>query len=288
MKRTTMLRRLLDEPGMIMMPCAYDCLSAIMVERAGFRLVGITGAGVCASILGRPDVGLTTMSEVLNQTRNIVKATNLPVIVDCDTGYGNPINVMRTIDEFEDAGVAGLFFEDQLSPKRCGHFEGKQVIPTQEMIKKIEAALEARKDPDLVIIARTDARSVNGLEDAIERGRAYADAGADMILADALCSIEELREMASGVSKPQMTNINYGGKTPITSAKELESMGYKIVSFSSTAQKAAIKGMQRALQGVHETGSVDGILDHIISLEERSNILGLPKFYELEKRFVIL
>ena len=286
-KKTTVLRRMLEEKGIIVMPHAYDCLSAKLIEQAGFRVVGLTGAGISASLLGVPDVGLATMTEVVNHARNIVKCTNLPIIADCDTGYGNPINVMRTITEFEDAGVAGIFFEDQLSPKKCGHFEGKVIIRKEEMIKKIDAALEARKDPDLVIIARTDARSVNGLEDALDRAQAYAEAGADMIFVESPYSVEEIREIANKIQKPQMINIVEGGKTPVLSVGELESLGVKLASFSGTLQKTAIKAMQRVLRVLRETGSVKGFLDHIVSLEERSAILGLDKVYELEKRFKV-
>lgn len=154
MRKTTQLRKLLAQEGIIVCPGVYDCLSAKLAEKAGFQMVLITGAGVAASILGYPDVGITTMTEVLTQTRNIVRSVNIPVFADCDTGYGNPLNVYRTIQEFEDAGVGGLFLEDQTAPKRCGHFEGKQVISQEEMIKKIEAALDARRDPDLVIMAQ--------------------------------------------------------------------------------------------------------------------------------------
>jgi carboxyvinyl-carboxyphosphonate phosphorylmutase len=286
MKKTAMLRKMLDEPGIIVMPHAYDCLSARLIERAGFQLMGLTGAGISASILGFPDVGLATMTEVLNHTRNIIRSTKLPIIADCDTGYGNPINVMRTISEFEDAGVAGLFFEDQLSPKKCGHFEGKQLISKEEMIKKIEAALEARKDPDLVIMARTDGRAVTGLEDALERAQAYADAGADMIFVESPYSVDELKKIASTIKKPQMANMVEGGKTPIVSVRELESMGFKIASFSGTLQKSAIKAMQRVMEELRRTGTIEGFLENIVSLEERSDVLGLREFYELEKRFV--
>jgi 2,3-dimethylmalate lyase len=284
-KKTTALRRMLEEKGIIVMPHAYDCLSAKLIEQSGFRVVGLTGAGISASLLGVPDVGLATMTEVVNHARNIVKSTSLPIVADCDTGYGNPINVMRTITEFEDAGVAGIFFEDQLSPKKCGHFEGKMLIRKEEMLKKIEAALEARKDPDLVIIARTDARSVNGLEDALDRAKAYAEAGADMIFVESPYSVDEIREIANKIQKPQMINIVEGGKTPILSVGELESSGIKLASFSGTLQKTAIKAMQRVLRVLRETGSVEGVLDQIVSLKERSMILGLDKVYELEKRF---
>jgi carboxyvinyl-carboxyphosphonate phosphorylmutase len=290
MQKTAILRKMLAEPGIIVMLGAYDCLSAKLIESAGFKLVGITGAGVCASLLGIPDVGLATMTEVLNQTRNIVKATNLPVFADCDNGYGNPINIMRTIREFEEAGVAGLWIEDQVMPKRCGHFEGKKVVPREEMFMKIRAAIEARKDPDLVIMARCDARAEFGLEEAISRGKEYAKAGADMLFIEAPQSAEELHKIASSIDVPQMVNLVEGGKTPLLSVKELENMGFKIASFSGSIQKICIKAMQKFIAGFSETGDVKKFLEDedMVSLDERSKILNLSEYYELEKRFLSL
>jgi carboxyvinyl-carboxyphosphonate phosphorylmutase len=285
MRKTTVLRKMLAQPGIIIMPGAYDSLSAKLIEKTGFKLIGITGAGICASLLGVPDVGLTTMTEILNQTRNIVKATNLPVLCDCDNGYGNPFNVMRTVREFEEAGVAGLWIEDQATPKRCGHFEGKMVIPKGEMILKIKAALEARRDPDLVIMARTDARAEHGLDEAISRAGDYVEAGADMIFIEAPQSVEELHKIASSLKVPQMANLVEGGKTPLVSVKELEEMGFKIASFSGSIQKVCIKAMQQFLTSFSKVCDIREFLKDMVSLEERSEILGLPEFYDMEKRF---
>jgi methylisocitrate lyase len=287
MKKTTELRKLLETKGIIVAPGVYDCLSAKLAEKVGFKLVQITGAGVAASTLGYPDMGLITMTEVLTQTRNIVKSVNMPVFADCDTGYGNPLNVYRTIQEFEDAGVAGLFIEDQLSPKRCGHFEGKQLISKEEMVKKIEAALDARRDPDLVIMARTDARAVYGLDHAIERARAYVEAGVDMIFIEAPQAIEELRRIAKSVEVPTLANMVEGGKTPLVSIEELEEMGFKIVSFSGSAQKMAIKAMKELFGTLKTTGRLDDVSQKIVSLSERSELLELPKFYEMERKYGI-
>ncbi len=276
---------MLREPGIIVMPCCYDCLSAKLIEKTGFRLVGVTGAGICASLLGVPDFGLLTMTEVLNQTRNIARATNLPVICDCDNGYGGPHNIIRTVREFEEAGVAGFWVEDQVIPKRCGHFEGKEVIPRDEMVMKIRAAVHARTDPDLVIIARTDARAVFGLSEAISRAKDYVEAGADMIFLEAPGSIEELKEIASSAPAPQMINLVEGGKTPLLTVKELEDLGFKIASFSGSAQKIAIRAMDLFLANFGKTGDIRLYLDQMASLDERSQILGLDHFYELETRF---
>jgi carboxyvinyl-carboxyphosphonate phosphorylmutase len=287
MKKTTELRKLIEKESIIVAPGVYDCLSARLAERAGFKLVITTGAGIVASVFGYPDMGLTTMTEMLAQARNIVRSVNIPVFTDCDTGYGNPLNVYRTIREFEDAGVAGLFIEDQVSPKRCGHFEGKQIIPTEEMVKKIEAALDARRDPDLVIMARTDARNIYGLENAIERAKTYARAGADMVFIESPQSVEELRIIPKALGVPTMANMVEGGKTPLISVREMEEMGYKFASFSGTAQKTALKAMQESFATIKATGRVDGILDKIFSLNERSELLELPKFYDMERKYGI-
>ena len=284
-RKTTRLRKLLAEPGIIAMPCSYDSLTAKLIEKTGYSVVGVTGAGVCAAVLGVPDVGLMTMTEVLNQTKNIVNATSLPVICDCDNGYGGPVNVMRTVREFEEAGVAGFWIEDQIFPKRCGHFEGKKIVSREEMITKIEAAAETRRDPDLVIIARTDAKAVFGLDEAISRARDYAKAGADMIFVEAPRSKDELRKIASSIEAPQMVNLVEGGKTPLVTIKELKEMGFKIASFSGSSQKIAIKAIQEFLADFHETGDIRLYLDDMVSLEERSQLLGLDDFYEFERQF---
>jgi len=283
MRRTTVFRKLVHGDTALVMPGVYDCISAKLVEAAGFKAAGVTGAGLAASVLGYPDVGLTSMTEVLNQTRNIVRAVNIPVFADCDTGYGNALNVYRTIQEFEDAGVGGLFIEDQIWPKRCGHFEEKRLIPTEEMIQKIRAAIDARRDPDLVIMARTDARAVYGLDEAIARARSYEQAGADMIFIEAPQNEEELRKVARSVSVPTFANMVEGGKTPILPVKDLEAMGFKVVSFSGTAQKMAMRAIKEMLDELHSTGRLDGVIDRIASLKERSELLGLPKYYEREK-----
>ncbi len=285
MEKTEQLRTLLRGKGIIVLPGVYDCLSAKLAEKAGFQSLLITGAGVSASILGYPDVGLATMTEVLSQTRNIVRSVGIPVLADCDTGYGNPINVRRTVQEFEDAGVAGLFIEDQAFPKRCGHFEGKQLISTEEMVQKIKAAIDARKDENLVLMARTDARAVHGLEHAIERAKAYAEAGVDMIFVEAPQSLEELRKIPKSIRVPTMANLVEGGKTPLVSVKDLEEMGFKFASFSGSAQKMAMKAMEELFGILKATGSVNSALGKIASLSERSELLGLPAFYQMEKAY---
>src|SRR2546422_161988 len=230
---TTRLRELLAQPDLLVAPGAYDALSARLIAEAGFPAVYMTGFGTAASILGQPDVGLLTMSEMVSRAAALAAVVaDLPLIADADTGYGNPINVRRTIREYERAGVAGMHIEDQVWPKKCGHMEGKQVIPMDEMVQKIHAAIDARQDPDFVIIARTDAVAVYGLEDALQRGRAYREAGADVIFIEAPRSIEELRTIAQAFPDvPLLYNWAESGKTPLLSLEEIHALGFKLVIF---------------------------------------------------------
>jgi 2-methylisocitrate lyase-like PEP mutase family enzyme len=217
------LRDILAQEKTILVPGAYDAFSAKILKQAGFKIVYMTGSGVTASLSGMPDVGLLNMTEMVNQARYIVNAIDLPLICDADNGYGNPINVIRTVREFERAGVAGIHIEDQVAPKRCGHFEGKQILPAEEMVMKIKAALYARENGDFLIIARTDARSVMGLKEALQRAHLFVEAGAEMIFVESPQSREELRTIASELSgTPLLVNMVEGGKTPILTFEELK------------------------------------------------------------------
>lgn len=282
-------RELLATKDAIVAPGVYDCLSARVVQRAGFDAAIVTGAGIAASILGVPDVGLTTMTEALGQTRNIAAAIDIPLVADCDTGYGNPINVRRTVTEFEAAGVAALFIEDQVAPKRCGHFDGKQVIPAEDMVHKIRAAVDARTDPGLLLMARTDSRATSGVEEAIRRSALYVDAGAEMLFVEAPQTEEELRQIAkrlSGLGVPLMVNLVEGGRTPLLPVAELADMGFRFVSFSGSLQKTALKAMQGFLESLRSNGTVDEYFPSaMLSLDERSEILGMGEFTELERRY---
>jgi 2-methylisocitrate lyase-like PEP mutase family enzyme len=246
----------------------------------------MTGSGAAMDLLGLPDLGFLTMSEMVAHARNIVQATSLPVIADADTGYGNALNVMRTVREYEGAGVAGLHIEDQVAPKRCGHFSGKEVISREEMIGKIKAALDSRRDQNLVVIARTDARAVLGLQEAIERGVAYAEAGADMIFVDAPESAEELSLIARSIPAPLMANLSEGGKTPLLSAQELQDMGYKLVIYPRSAAGAAAKAIQELMAVLKRDGTTEKYLDRIISFEGRNQITGLAYYRELDKKYL--
>lgn len=283
------LREMLQGGQPVVAPGVYDGLTARLAEQGGFDAAIVTGAGVSASALGAPDVGLMTMSEVLTQTRNIANAVDIPVIGDCDTGYGNPLNVGRTIAEFENAGVAALFMEDQISPKRCGHFAGKQVIPAEDMVQKIRAAVDARTDPELVLIARTDARATDGIEEAVRRGRLYAEAGVDMIFVEAPHTEEELEFVGTELGPlgvPLMVNLVEGGKTPLVPVDHLAKLGFSLITFSGSLQKTAIKAMQEMLIALKRDGEVTEFYpSKMISLEERSEILGLQRYFELERRY---
>jgi len=276
---------LLAAPGIIVAPGAYDALSARLIEQAGFDVVYMTGSGAANSLLGQPDLGLTTMTEMANQAARITAAISLPVVADADTGYGGPLNVRRTVLEYERAGVAGLHIEDQVFPKRCGHFEGKQVIPLEEMVGKIRAALAARTDPDLVIIARSDAAAVEGLDAALRRGRAYEEAGADVLFIEAPHSVEELRAIGSSFRVPLVANMVEGGATPIRPASELEAMGFKLVLYAGALLRTAALAVQGTLRHLRATGSTIGIEDRLVSFDERNRITDLDGMDAWADRF---
>lgn len=285
MKKTTILKKMISDNGVIIAPGAYDCLSAKLIEKAGYRLIITTGAGICASILGVPDMGLATMTEILTSTKNIVNSTTLPVLADCDNGYGGIHNVSRTVKEFEAAGVAGLWIEDQIFPKRCGHFSGKKIISKEEMCAKIKVAMATRIDSDMMIMVRTDARADFGIDEAVNRAKAYIEAGADSIFIEAPQTLDELKYIGSAIDKPLMVNLVEGGKTPLLSETELEDMGFKIITYSGSLQKISLKAMTNFLENLSGTGDVHKFLDDMFSLNERSEILDLNKLYDLEERF---
>ena len=282
------LRRQMRNGECVIAPGVYDCLSAKIAEQAGFGAVMVSGAGVSASLLGVPDLGLLTFSESLAVTRAIVNATSAGVIADCDTGYGNPGNVYRTVREFDQAGVAALFLEDQVSPKKCGHFSGKDVISTQEMCQKLAAAVEARTDPDLLIIARTDARAIEGPEAALDRARAYVAAGADAIFIEAPLTRQELANNVSALADlgvPLMANMAEGGKSPLLTGNELAALGYGIVTFPGALQKTALWAMQLVASSMYETSGVAEFYpERMMSLGQRSALLGLAEHEERESR----
>lgn len=285
MMQTKKLRQLLEEPGILRAPGAFDAWSARLVEKAGFPVVYMTGYGASASVLGQPDIGLMTMSEMVKQAGNMASAVDVPFIADGDTGYGGVLNVIRTVREFERAGVAGLQLEDQVFPKRCGHMEGKQVVPVEEMTAKIRAAVYARKSDDFVIIARTDARAVTGLDDALLRAHAYAEAGADALFVEAPQSVEEIKKIASEFTLPLVANMVEKGKTPLLPAGELEKLGYKIAIYPVTTLYAATRAMMKVLKNLQEEADPDSLLEDLVGFEEFNALIGVEKMRILEKSF---
>ncbi len=287
MRTTTRLRELLAGPDLIVAPGAYDALSARLIAQANFPVVYMTGFGTAASVLGQPDVGLLTMSEMVSRAAALAEVVgDRPLIADADTGYGNPINVGRTIREYERAGVAGLHIEDQVWPKKCGHMEGKQVIPMEEMVQKVRAAVDARHDPDLVIIARTDANAVYGLEDAIRRGRAYREAGADVIFIEAPRSLEELQTIASAFPDvPLLFNWADSGKTPPLSLDEIRALGFKLVIFPVSLLFAATHPMLQLLEVFKQGQTPVPFREHMLSFSQFTDQIGLPQIQEIERRY---
>ena len=276
MKPTSRLRQLIDSGGMVVAPFVLNAFHAKIAEAAGFQAVYMTGSGTSAE-KGFPDVGLLSQTEMVQNAGYIVNAVSVPVVCDADTGYGNPINVWRTVREYEKAGVAAIHIEDQVFPKKCGFFEGKDVVPSEEMVEKIHAALDARSDPDLIIIARSDAYAVNGWEDTLNRCRAYMEAGADMVFVDGIKTIKDLEAYASDLADvPRLYN---GDLLP---TQEVEGMGYKIMICGSTIW-LVYKAVKDAFEELKATGMVDP--KRYASRMEAADVLGLNDIYEMERRY---
>lgn len=285
MVKATKLREILSRPHSLVVPGVYDCLSAKIAEKTGFEAIFTSGFGISASTLGLPDFGFLGGDEMIARTRQISKSVDIPVVADIDTGYGNQINVLRTVSDMVDIGVAGIILEDQIWPKKCGHFEGKQTISTEEHVEKIKAAIYAREDSGLVIFARTDARAPLGLDEAIRRGRAYLGAGADVLFIEAPESVEELKEVSQAFPDTWLlANMVEGGRTPFLSAEELEELGYKFIVFPVSTLFAATVAMEGCLTHIKKHRSTAGYIDDI-SLEDFEKIIDVPKFRELENKF---
>ena len=281
----TEFRALLAREGLLTAPGVYDGLSAKIAEAAGVAVLYVSGGAIARS-MGYPDMGLVTLTEMQKRLEEIRAVTTLPLIVDADTGYGNALNVIRTVRAYARSGAAALHIEDQVEPKRCGHYEGKQVVGVEEMVQKIQAAVEACGDSGLVIIARTDARAVLGLDAAIERGNAYAEAGADMIFVEAPQSVEEIERIALEVKAPLVINMFQGGKTPLVPAEQLAALGYRIILVPSDLQRAAIRAMQRAAAEIRTHGHTAAMAEDMVSFAEREEIIGLPEAHALQHRFL--
>ena len=281
------LRELLARPQPLLAPGAFDGLSARLIEEAGFDCVYMTGFGAAASVLGRPDVGLLTMTEMVEHARQIAQAVApLPVIADADTGYGNPISVIRTVQQYELAGVAAIHIEDQVAPKKCGHMAGKEVIPKADMVNKIRAAVDARRSPDFVIIARTDARAVEGLESALDRAQAYREAGADVLFIEAPEGVEEIEKVSKTFSDvPLLYNWAEGGKTPPLSYAQIRSLGFRIIIFPVGALLTATQAIRGLLKSLREEGTPTKEMDKMVPFSEFLDFIGLPEISKLEQRY---
>jgi len=281
-RASTRFRALLAS-GTVVMPGAFNAMSARLVEAAGFSAVYISGAGVTNALTGFPDIALLTLTEMAQQARYITNAVTLPCIADADTGYGDTLNVARAVREFEDAGLAGVHIEDQVSPKRCGHLDGKQVVPAGEMAAKIAAAVKARRDPDFLLIARTDARSVTSLDDALDRAHLYLDAGADAIFPEALATREEFAEFARRVDAPLLANMTEFGKSPLLTVEELSTLGYRIVIFPMTQFRVMMRAAETALRELRETGTQQGFTDGMQTRTELYQLIDYPAWQRFDK-----
>ena len=285
MKPTTRLRQLLREPGIIAAPGAYDCLTAKIIESEGFPAIYMTGSGTAASRIGQADLGLTTQTEIVANAANIVSIVDVPVIADADTGYGGILNIHRTVREYERAGVAALHIEDQDVPKRCGHLDDKEVIGADEMALKIRAAVDARTDDDLVIIVRTDALAVTGMDDTLARCEKYVRAGADVLFVEAVRTTEEIDLITSTFDVPLLYNFVEKGKSPLIPAAELERLGFKIVIYPGSAMFTVCKVITDVMREIKERGTTERLLDNMVSPVEFFETVGLSELLALDARF---
>lgn len=277
------LRTLLARPGLIRSLAPHDVFAAKVMEQAGLPLLFLGGFGASASSYGLPDLGLLGLAEMADAARRMTGAVSVPVIVDGDTGYGSVPNVIRTVREYERAGAAGMLLEDQVFPKRCGHFAGKQVVPIEEMETKLKAALDARRDPDFVVIARTDARAVEGLDSAIDRAKRYARLGADLVFVEAPQTEAELARIAREIETPQLANMLIGGATPILSADELERLGFKIVVSPVESLTITAFAVQQLSRAMLDEGRVDGLTNQMCSFADIQRLLGVDEWVEQQR-----
>lgn len=287
MNKTTRLKQLILDKEILVMPGAYDALSAKLIEKAGFSALQATGYGIAGSRIGKPDVGLLSFDGMLEQTRAICKAVDIPVMADGDTGFGDIVNVCHTVSCFEEAGAAGINLEDQVFPKRCGHMNGKQVVSREEMVQKIRAARYTAKDPDFVINARTDAVAIYGVEEAIIRGNLYAQAGATLIFVEAPPDVEDIKRVIQEIKAPVSINMCSGGKTPMVPFKTLEEWGAARVSVPVSVLFGAYVGMMNVLKELKNAGQ-DPSINHpelVCTFQEYTDTIGLPKVEELRAMF---
>lgn len=286
MRTTTRLRQLLGSgTGPLVLPGAPNALTARVIEESGFDAVYVSGAGVSNTYLGMPDLGLLSMSELAAHVAAMADAVSLPLVVDADTGFGNSLNVQRTVRALERAGAAGIQIEDQVSPKKCGHFADKEIVSTEEMTGKIRAAVDARTDEDLVVIARTDARALEGIEAACERAAAFGEAGADVLFVEAPTSREEMAHITRTVPGRHIANMVEGGLTPLLSAGELRDLGFSVALYANAAMRGAVTGMRAVLDHLAKHGDTRNAQELMISWAERQNLVNKPHFDELDRRY---
>jgi 2-methylisocitrate lyase-like PEP mutase family enzyme len=279
------LRAAVAERRALLVPGAADALAARIIEDLGFEAVYLTGAGLANAAFGVPDLGLVTLTEVVNAAAAITDVCALPLIVDADTGFGNPLNLIRAVRLLERAGANALQIEDQVFPKRCGHFDGKAVIPPGDMVMKIKAAVDSRLSPDLLIIARTDARAVEGLAGAIERAQAYVEAGADITFVEGPASVEEMRRIPTSIPAPQVANMVVGGRTPLLPAGTLREMGFSLVLYANAALQASVHAMRDVLGALREDGSVARVSNRLASFELRQQIVKKAAWDRLDAKY---
>jgi 2-methylisocitrate lyase-like PEP mutase family enzyme len=285
MRRTARFRQLIEAPEILLLPGTHDALSLKLAERAGFQAATCGGYSATASLIGQPDVGQLGMSEMAEMYARLCDSTELPLLADADTGYGGPTNVARMMRAYERAGVAAVFIEDQVSPKRCGHMDGKRIIPANEMVEKLKAALDARVDQALIVMARTDARAVDGLDAAIERAELYREAGADLLFVEAPLSVEELRRVCSEIAAPCMANNVEGGKTPLLPAKTLEEMGFAAITWPVAATYAIAHVLGELYAALKRDGTTAAMAGRMLDFDAFNGLIGLPALREQETRW---
>lgn len=273
------------QDGIIVAPGAYDGLTAVLIEQAGFEALYMTGGGISYTSLGKPDLGLLTATEMVNKAANLSDAVHIPIIADADTGYGNYMNVMRTVRDYERAGISAIQLEDQDFPKKCGHLKNKRVVPAAEMVGKIKAAVDSRSDENFQIIARTDSRAINGFQEAVERAQRYVEAGADIIFMEALTDAAEFAAVTKHISKPLLANMVEGGKSPLLPASELERMGYKIVIFPNSVTRVVAKAAQGLFRELKAQGTTAGMLDEMLSFTQLTQLLGIEQVDWFEEKY---
>lgn len=279
------MRELFKQNKLVVAPGAHDALTAKIIAKMGFDAVYMTGYGQSASHLGSPDVGLMTMTEMVMRAANTVEATGIPVIADADTGFGNAVNVTRTVREYEKAGVAVIQLEDQVLPKKCGHMTGRQLVSLEEMLGKIRAAVDTRINPDLMIMARTDARTIQGIDAAIERGLAFVENGADIVFIESPESIEEMALINEKIPCLTLANMVEGGRTPMPTNSELEKLGYNVVIYPTASTYMTTKSMMRLWQALKQDGTTKGMIDEMVTFQEFNDMIGLPGIREKEAKY---